>query len=198
MRTTKQIYKDELIVEGISVEKLDTIEAATMAHLEEAYVKSKNHKFAVEDWENEDWENIKKASKYGEIEDTGVEIDELKRMGMKISTLPTDAKFHPSVGKIFKDRANAIDTGKGIDWGTAEALAFATLIDEGYHVRLSGQDVERGTFSHRHAHVYYQAETAAIFLSTQSFLMEVVLENFIASGSHLSEYAVLGFEYGYA
>lgn len=110
MRTTKQIYRDELIAEGIAAEKLDKIEAETMAHLEEAYVKSKNHKFAVEDWENEDWEKIKTTGKYGEIEDTGVEINELKTMGMKICTLP-EAKFHPSVAKIFKDRANSIETG---------------------------------------------------------------------------------------
>ena len=60
--------------------------------------------------------------------------------------------------KIFEARTNSIQTGKSIDWGTAEALAFATLVKEGYHVRLSGQDVERGTFSHRHAHVFYQEE----------------------------------------
>ena len=58
--------------------------------------------------------------------------------------------------KIFSARNKSIVDGQGIDWGTAEALAFASLINEGYHVRLSGQDVERGTFSHRHAHVHYQ------------------------------------------
>jgi 2-oxoglutarate dehydrogenase E1 component len=77
-------------------------------------------------------------------------------MGEKISTLPANQKFHPQIEKIFAARLESIKTGKSIDWGTAENLAFASLIDEGYHVRLSGQDVERGTFSHRHAHVFNQ------------------------------------------
>jgi len=89
-------------------------------------------------------------------------------------------------------------TGTGIDWGTAEALAFSTLIDEGYHVRLSGQDVERGTFSHRHAHVFFQNKDGK-YVPINSILPTANgVRNFVASNSHLSEYAVLGFEYGYA
>ena len=100
--------------------------------------------------------------------------------------------------KIFTARNKSIVEGKGIDWGTAEALAFASLINDGYHVRISGQDVERGTFSHRHAHVHYQDKDGhynpinAVAAGTDS------TRKFIASNSHLSEYAVLGFEYGYA
>ena len=81
---------------------------------------------------------------------------ELTELGKKISVLPENEKFHPQLAKIFTARNKSIIEGKGIDWGTAEALAFASLVDEGNHVRLSGQDVERGTFSHRHAHVWYQ------------------------------------------
>lgn len=113
--------------------------------------------------------------------------------------LPTDGKFHNNIVKIFKDRNRSIVEKTGIDWGTAEALAFATLIDKGYHVRLSGQDVERGTFSHRHAHVFYQDKDG--HYCPISKVKQTAAEegrNFIASCSHLSEYAVLGFEYGYA
>ena len=99
---------------------------------------------------------------------------------------------------MFENRAKCIAEGKNIDWGTAEALAFVTLIDDGYKVRVSGQDVERGTFSQRHAHVWYQDKDgyynpikAATFDPREERL-------FIASNSHLSEYAVLGFECGYA
>ena len=70
--------------------------------------------------------------------------------------MPEEANFHRLVRKIFEARAKSISTGKDIDWGTAEALAFASLIQDGFDVRISGQDVERGTFSHRHAHVFYQ------------------------------------------
>ena len=79
----------------------------------------------------------------------------MTELGKKISVLPENEKFHPQLMKIFAARNKSIVDGKGIDWGTAEALAFASLINDGYHVRISGQDVERGTFSHRHAHVHY-------------------------------------------
>lgn len=69
--------------------------------------------------------------------------------------MPTSGQFHRLIKKIFDTRAKTIDSGKDIDWGTAEALAFSSLIQDGFDIRLSGQDVERGTFSHRHAHVFY-------------------------------------------
>lgn len=111
--------------------------------------------------------------------------------------MPTEEKFHPAVKKIFDARVKAISEGKGIDWGTAEALAFATLIDEGNHVRISGQDVERGTFSHRHAHVWYQ-DKDGVYVPINAVAKPDTNRDFIASNSHLSEYAVLGFELGYA
>lgn len=111
--------------------------------------------------------------------------------------MPADEKFHPAVKKIFDNRVKAITEGKSIDWGTAEALAFATLIDEGNHVRISGQDVERGTFSHRHAHVWYQ-DKDGVYVPINAVAKHDTNRNFIASNSHLSEYAVLGFELGYA
>ena len=80
----------------------------------------------------------------------------LKTVGKAIIALPDDLKPHKQVKKIYDDRARMIETGEGIDWALAEALAFATLLVEGIHVRLSGQDVERGTFSHRHAMVHDQ------------------------------------------
>lgn len=80
----------------------------------------------------------------------------MKETGATITNLPAEMNFHRLVRKIFEQRKTSIDSGKDIDWGTAEALAFSTLIQDGYNVRLSGQDVERGTFSHRHAHVFYQ------------------------------------------
>lgn len=72
-------------------------------------------------------------------------------MGLKLFTLPSDLKAHKMISKIYGGRVKAIETGKDIDYGTAEALAFGTLMDEGYSVRLSGEDCERGTFSHRHS-----------------------------------------------
>jgi 2-oxoglutarate dehydrogenase E1 component len=166
--------------------------------MEDAYKASKTCKYAVEDWLNPTWEAIREPTQYGLVKDTGVDLAELTRIGERIATLPAGEKFHPSVVKIFNERLKSIQTGNGIDWGTAEALAFASLINEGYHVRLSGQDVERGTFSHRHAHVFYQDKDGC-YVPINSVVPDASqTRNFIASCSHLSEYAVLGFEYGYA
>jgi len=131
------------------------------------------------------------------MKNTGVDCAALREIGDKIFTLPPDGNFHPKIAKIFVERKKAISEGRGIDWGTAEALAFATLIDEGNHVRLSGQDVERGTFSHRHAHVFHQDRDGA-YVPINAIAKDNSSRSFIASNSHLSEYAVLGFEQGYA
>jgi len=101
------------------------------------------------------------------------------------------------VKKIFDLRAAMIESGEGIDWAVAEALAFATLIVEGNHVRLSGQDVERGTFSHRHA-VLHDQETGAKYCPLDHVAMNQSEELFTVSNSSLSELAVLGFELGYS
>jgi 2-oxoglutarate dehydrogenase E1 component len=158
MTPVRDIYRAQLIQEGIPEEKLKAIEVAANLKMEEAYVKSKTLKFNKEDWGSDHWTAIKaNKDKYGDfLNDTGVNIDKLTEIGHKITKLPEDGgKFHPQIVKIFQARQKSIEEKKGVDWGTAEALAFATLIDQGYHVRLSGQDVERGTFSHRHAHVFY-------------------------------------------
>ena len=155
MEPVRNLYRQQLIEEGIEEAALDQIDKETVAHLEESYKSSKNLQFETEEWQSEKWEEIKDPELYGEHKDTGVDLAALKEIGEKISKLPENKKFHNSISKIFKAREKSIAEGKGIDWGTAEALAFATLIKEGNHVRLSGQDVERGTFSHRHAHVFY-------------------------------------------
>ena len=144
-----------------------------------------------------EWQEIKDPQKYGHIKDTGVPVDVLKAIGDKIAVLP-EANFHNAIKKIYAARYKAIKEGKGIDWGTAEALAFASLIEEGHHVRLSGQDVERGTFSHRHAHVHYQDKDGSYNPINAMSSGADSVRKFIASNSLLSEYAVLGFEYGYA
>jgi 2-oxoglutarate dehydrogenase E1 component len=94
-------------------------------------------------------------------------------------------------------RARSIENGEGIDWGTAEALAFSSLINDGFSVRISGQDVERGTFSHRHAHVFYQ-DKDGYYNPINATCGDDKTRRFIASNSHLSEFAVMGYELGYA
>lgn len=86
----------------------------------------------------EDWEQIKVIEDYDLQKESGISKERLVDVGQKITALPEDAKFHRLVKKIFDARYESIKTGQGIDWGTAEALAFSTLIQDGYHVRISG------------------------------------------------------------
>jgi 2-oxoglutarate dehydrogenase E1 component len=106
--------------------------------LERAYQDSKSYTYKCEEWGNEEWDKIKVSRQFGLVKDTGVSLDVLKDIGDKITTLPDDWELHPQVKKIYELRKKSIIDGKGIDWGTAEALAFATLIHEGFHIRLSG------------------------------------------------------------
>lgn len=85
-----------------------------------------------------------------------VKLEILKEVGKAITTLPATFSPHKAIKRVYEQRSQMIETGDGVDWATAEALAFGTLLVEGNHVRLSGQDVERGTFSHRHAVVHDQ------------------------------------------
>ena len=85
------------------------------------------------------------------IQETGLPIEKLREIGHKMCSIPASFNIHKQLAKVFSARAENIKNGEGIDWATAEALAFGSLLLEGNHVRLSGQDVQRGTFSHRHA-----------------------------------------------
>jgi 2-oxoglutarate dehydrogenase E1 component len=142
----------------LTKEKADEIKKGVDAELNKAYEKSKSYEFKVEEWMSDEWESIKNPKEFGKVKDTGISTDILKDIGNKITTLPDDWDFHPQIKKIYELRKKSIQDGKQIDWGTAEALAFASLIQEGFHVRLSGQDVERGTFSHRHGIVFHQSK----------------------------------------
>jgi len=200
MKPVRDKYREELIAQGIPEESLNELEVNCQNKYEEAYNKSKTLRFNKEQWMTEEWAKIKTYEKFDYGNDTSVDRATFNRIGKEITHLPTEkGKFHNQIVKIFKAREKSIEEGTGIDWGTAEALAFATLIDQGYSIRLSGQDVERGTFSHRHAHVFYQDNDGHYSpINQMSLRAKDEGENFIASSSHLSEYGVLGFEYGYA
>ena len=132
------------------------------------------------------------------MQKTGVAEALLRDVGEKISYVPPDFQIHKTIGRVMKKKLETIKSGRGIDWGTAEALAFGTLLLEGNHVRLSGQDVERGTFSHRHAVLHDQVNGARYMPLS---LVEKVAPNhasFSVYNSSLSEFGVLGFELGFS
>ena len=126
---------------------------------------------------------------------TGVKPDLLTRVAQGLVSVPADFKPHPKIRRFLDARAQAFKDGGPIDWGFAEALAFGSLVLEGAPVRLSGQDCERGTFSHRHA-VLHDIETNATHAPLNHLAPEQA--RFCVYNSLLSEAAVLGFDYGYS
>ena len=119
----------------------------------------------------------------------------LKDIGLKISQTPKGFNLHPKLEKFNKSRLNSINSGKGIDWSFAEALAFGALLKEGYRVRLAGQDSGRGTFSQRHS-VFYDQKTEERYIPLNNISKKQ--KEFEIVDSFLSELGVLGFEYGYS
>lgn len=160
-----------------------------------AFDKAKTYTRKKSDFEDENWLLFKNHSAPYSNE-TGVELDVLTKIGNVISSCPADFHAHPSLTRVLKARQKSIDEGKEIDWATGEALAFGALLEEGNHVRLSGQDVERGTFSHRHHVLHDQKIDQKIYTPLKH--ISPTQAPYTVSNSHLSEYAVLGFELGYS
>eukprot|EP01130_Rhizamoeba_saxonica_P018189 TRINITY_DN9025_c0_g1_i1.p1 TRINITY_DN9025_c0_g1~~TRINITY_DN9025_c0_g1_i1.p1 ORF type:complete len:904 (+),score=227.55 TRINITY_DN9025_c0_g1_i1:30-2741(+) len=140
------------------------------------------------------WENMNQATDMKASVETGVSIDMLKEVGIK--SIESEIKIHPSIKKMFAQKRLAkMESGKDIDWATAETLAFGSLLLEGYNIRISGQDVERGTFSQRH-HAFVDQKTGEKHYPLNQLASKQ--GKFYSYSSFLSEYGVLGFEYGYS
>jgi 2-oxoglutarate dehydrogenase E1 component len=194
----KDIYLAQLINEGvISKEDAKKFEDDYNQFLEDEYEASrKNEKALVYDFLSLTWEGYRygNSKDFEKSPETGIDKKKLIELGVKLATLPEGKKYFRKIAKIFEDRLNAIKENK-LDWGTAEMLAYASLLVEGHPVRISGQDVERGTFSHRHAVV--KTEDSEEEIETLNLLSKDQAK-FSVYNSLLSEYGVLGFEYGYS
>lgn len=194
-------YSQKLIEEGVltlNIKKQTEIKFQN--NLKKAYDASKIKNIDKQAWVSKQWENMIQTDLYGKLKDTGVPLEVLQQIGKEINTIPSTFTPHPQIAKIYQQRLNSIQSGVGIDFATAEALAFASLISEGFGIRVSGQDVKRGTFSHRHA-VIYDQETNASHIPLKEYCMKLSKgpsSIFSISNSSLSEFGVLGFEYGYS
>jgi len=191
-----EVYSGRLVQEGLlSRAEVDRLQAEFRAYLEEEFAAGEAYRPNRADWLDGKWSGIGHADEGARRGVTGVDLDLLKEVGRKITSFPKSFSPHKTIVRILAARRKTIDEGKGIDWATAEALAFGTLVVEGYRVRLSGQDSERGTFSHRHAVLMDQVNekkyTPLKHISKAQAPFEVI-------NSMLSEEAVLGFEYGYS
>jgi 2-oxoglutarate dehydrogenase E1 component len=196
--TTLDLYSQRLVGQGhLSAEQIEQMKADWRAHLEGEFEAGQNFRPNKTDWLDGVWKDMKPADVDGPRRgETGFDIDKLAIIGQKLSYVPAGFNVHKTVKRFMDNRLAAIEAGEGIDWATGEALAFATLLDEGHPVRLSGQDVERGTFSQRHSVLNDQerdgvTHTPLNNISEGQARYEVI-------NSMLSEEAVLGFEYGYS
>ena len=193
-----QLYAKRLVDEGsITDADYDAMKAAFRSRLEDDFEAADNYKPNKADWLDGRWSGLKTTK----IDDdprkgqTGVEVNALKKLGEQMYTVPADFNIHKTLKRVIDGRLKVMKAGEGLDWATAESLAFATLLEDGSKIRLSGQDVERGTFSQRHA-VWIDQQTERRYAPLKHLSGEKT-NDFEIINSMLSEEAVLGFEYGY-
>ena len=195
----RALYYKQLSEEGTITEaEAEEVKANFEKHLDESLEKAKTKsKVYVKHFLEETWKDVRFATPedFDSTPDTAVPQKKLVDLGNKLSTLPTGEKFFRKSEKVFEDRLNMIKNDQ-LDWAMGEMLAYATLLEEGHPVRISGQDVERGTFSHRHAVVKTDEDAEKEFI-TLNALSDKQAQLSIYT-SLLSEYGVLGFDYGYA
>lgn len=190
-------YAKKLISESfITQDTYEQMKAGFKSKLDAEFEKSLTYKPNKADWLSSNWSGFEQSKIDRQEEITGVKLSKLKELGMKLCEVPKDFSINPKIARQLETKKEMINSGEGIDWGTGEALAFATLIDEGFNIRMTGQDVKRGTFSHRHAVLFDQnteAQFAPLNHLSQGQKAKLEIHN-----SNLSEFGVLGFEYGYS
>ncbi|MGX1097455.1 2-oxoglutarate dehydrogenase E1 component [Amorphus sp. MBR-141] len=196
--STLDIYAKRLVDDGVvSTDEFDGMKQAWRDRLEQEYDAGEGFKPNKADWLDGRWSGLGIADSPDDPRrgKTDVDADTLKRIGEKLTEIPDGFQAHRTIKRFMENRAKMIETGEGIDWATGEALAFGSLLAEGFPVRLSGQDVERGTFSQRHS-VLYDQETEERYIPLNNVSESQARYEVI--NSMLSEEAVLGFEYGYS
>ena len=194
--STRTIYAKFLEENGYIPEgEAERIRQNFNARLDKEFAAAKSYRPNKADWLEGQWSGIKTATGGARRGETGVEMGLLHEVGYAISTVPSNFAINPKIKRQMDIRRKMMDTGKNIDWGMAEALAYGTLLCESTTIRLSGEDSGRGTFSHRHA----------VLIDQQTDVTHIPL-NHIRAGqapfqiidSPLSEFGLLGYEYGYA
>jgi len=193
--TTLNVYGNRLIKEGtINVDEFDKMKNDFKNLLEEQYKTAKDYKPKIE-WYEGTWSRYKPEKGKDKRGKSGVDLSKIQKISDQINTIPSTINIHKTISKVLELRKKSVINKKGIDWSSAEALAFGTLLEEGFPVRLVGQDSGRGTFSQRHSVLRNQIDNSRyIPLNNISNKQK----SFEAVDSFLSELAVLGFEYGYS
>jgi 2-oxoglutarate dehydrogenase E1 component len=194
--TTREVYAGKLVAEGsLTQTEVDKVLSDFVAKLEQDFQAATGYKPNKADWLEGRWQGLEVASGEDRNGNTGVDEKVLKEVGAALARVPEGFNINPKIAKQLDAKREMITNGEGIDWATAEALAFGSLAVEGTHVRLSGQDVGRGTFSQRHSVLYDQVDEHRYIPlnginSTQA--------SYEVHDSPLSEAAVMGFDYGFS
>ncbi len=193
--TVRDLYAQRLVGEGVCGQAdVDGWIGEFDKFLDAEFDGGKAYAADKADWLDGKWSGLKLPAGE-ERHATGVSRQKLTDLGRKMTSLPENLSVHKTVERVIAGRREAIETGVGIDWATGESLAFATLLDQGYPVRLSGQDSVRGTFSHRHSGLVDQKTEETYFPLRNLGRAQA---HFEVLDSALSEEAVLGFEYGFS
>jgi len=197
--TARTLYAKRLVQEGLfTQEEADRMMSSFMTNMDSDFEAAGSYRPNKADWLEGAWKGIANMGEEEEFQEhaTGVSMDMLKEIGHAISRSPDGVAVNPKISRQLKAKREAIDTGKDIDWATAEALAYGSLLVEGVPVRLSGQDCGRGTFSQRHS-VLVDQNTEDRFIPL-NHIRPGKQSRFEVLDSPLSELSLLGFEYGYS
>ncbi|MBF9022193.1 2-oxoglutarate dehydrogenase E1 component [Rhodobacterales bacterium LSUCC1028] len=195
-KTTLQLYTERLVQDGLIPEgEIEDMKAAFQARLNDEFEAGKEYKPNKADWLDGRWSHLNREGEDYQRGETAIKPKTMKEIGKALVSAPQNFVLHKTVARLLETKQEMFDTGQGFDWATAEALAFGSLLTEGYPVRLAGQDSTRGTFSQRHSGLIHQESEERYYplnnIREGQARYEVI-------DSMLSEYAVLGFEYGYS
>ncbi len=195
-KTTLSLYTERLVKDGLIPEgEIEDLKAMFQARMSEEFEAGKDYKPNKADWLDGRWSHLDRRKEDYQRGQTAIATETFDQIGSALTTAPSGYVLHKTVSRLLANKKTMFDNASGIDWSTAEALAFGSLLTEGYKVRLSGQDSTRGTFSQRHSGLIDQNTEERYYplnhIREGQAQYEVI-------DSMLSEYAVLGFEYGFS
>ncbi len=195
-KTTLSLYTERLVNDGLIPEgEIEDMKASFQSFLNDEFEAGKEYRPNKADWLDGKWSHLDRQQENYQRGETAIAPETLAEVGKALTSAPDGFPLHKTVGRLLDAKKEMFDSGKGFDWATGEALAFGSLLTEGYKVRLSGQDSARGTFSQRHSALINQENENRYY--PLNHIREGQAEYEVID-SMLSEYAVLGFEYGYS
>lgn len=195
-KTTLTLYTDLLVRDGLIPEgEIEDLKTGFQSFLNDEFDAGKSYKPNKADWLDGRWAHLDRNKDDYQRGQTAISEETFDKVGAALSKLPDDFSAHKTISRLLDNKNKMFSNGTGLDWATAEALAFGSLLTEGFPVRLSGQDATRGTFSQRHSGLINQDSEDRYYPLNHITKEQAEFE---AIDSMLSEYAVLGFEYGYS